>query len=115
MTVTMHGIKNCDTIKKARKWLEGNDIEYHFHDFRVDGIDKKMINTWLKDVEWEVLLNTRGTTWRKLPEAQREGINKTKAVTLMLENPAIVKRPVLTIKDKCHVGFKADEYAALFK
>lgn len=114
MTVTLHGIKNCDTIKKARKWLETNGIDYQFHDFRVDGIDKKMLSTWLKQIDWNVLLNTRGTTWRKLPEATRENINKTKAIELMLEHPAMIKRPVLAIDDQFHVGFKAEQYQNLF-
>ena len=71
MTVRLYGIKNCDTIKKAKKWLEGKHIEFQFHDFRVEGIDRKLIESWLKQVDWQVLLNTRGTTWRKLPEDKR--------------------------------------------
>lgn len=115
MTVILHGIKNCDTVKKARNWLDENNIEYRFHDFRGDGIDEKMINKWLKQLDWRVLLNTRGTTWRKLSDKQRNGLNKTKAVELMLEHPAIIKRPVLAFGSKCHVGFKVDEYEALLK
>ena len=115
MTVTIHGIKNCDTIKKARRWLQDNNIGYHFHDFRSDGVDETMLGRWLRQVDWPVLLNTRGTSWRKLPEEQRAGINKTKAIALMLDNPAIIKRPVLTVKHKVQVGFKAEDYAALFK
>jgi len=115
MSVTVHGIKNCDTIKKARRWLEEHHIDYRFHDFRKDGIDKKMLKRWLAQVDWNVLLNTRGTSWRKLPEQQRQGIDQSRAVALMLDNPAIIKRPVLTLDNKVHVGFKADEYMALFK
>ena len=103
MTVTLYGIKNCDTIKKARKWLEGNSIDYRFHDFRVDGIDKKLIDGWMKQVDWQLLLNTRGTTWRKLPDELREGIHKAKAVKIMLENPAIIKRPVLSLKKRAMI------------
>jgi arsenate reductase (glutaredoxin) len=114
MTVTLFGIKNCDTIKKARKWLDINGIDYNFHDFQVDGIDKKLINTWLTQVEWQALLNTRGTTWRKLPEKQREEINKTRAIKLMLENAAIIKRPVLSVKNKIHIGFKEDNFLEIF-
>jgi Spx/MgsR family transcriptional regulator len=115
VTVTLYGIKNCDTIKKARKWLEQNSVEFRFHDFRVDGIDKKLIDTWIKQIDWQILLNTRGTTWRKLPEAEREGINKAFAVKLMLEQPAIIKRPVLSVNNEFHVGFKEQEYEEIFK
>lgn len=115
MTTTLYGIKNCDTIKKAKKWLEASDIDYQFHDFRADGIDRKLIDGWLKQIEWETLLNTRGTTWRKLPEDTREGINKAKAISIMLEQPAIVKRPILAVKNKFYVGFKEEEYKAIFK
>jgi arsenate reductase len=114
MAVTLFGIKNCDTIKKARKWLNSKGIDYNFHDFRVDGIDKKQINAWLTQVEWQTLLNTRGSTWRKLPEDQRKWINKTGAVKLMLEQAAIIKRPVLSVKNKIHVGFKEDVYMEIF-
>ena len=115
MAATLYGIKNCDTIKKARKWLEKNNIDYNFHDFRVDGIDKKLINDCLKHISWETLLNTRGTTWRKLPQATRDNINKSAAIAIMLEQPAIIKRPVLLYKNKYHVGFKEDDYKTLFK
>jgi arsenate reductase len=115
VSATLFGIKNCDTIKKARKWLEGNGIDYQFHDFRSDGIDKNLIDSWLKQVEWETLLNTRGTTWRKLPNGVKKDISKTRAVKIMLENPAIIKRPVLSVKNKLYVGFKDEEYKEIFK
>ncbi|MBT7951844.1 MAG: ArsC family reductase [Gammaproteobacteria bacterium] len=115
MTVRLYGIKNCDTIKKAKKWLEGKHIEFQFHDFRVEGIDRKLIESWLKQVDWQVLLNTRGTTWRKLPEDKRQGINKSSAVKLMLEQPAIIKRPVLAVKNNFYVGFKDKDYEQIFK
>ncbi len=115
MATTLYGIKNCDAIKKAKKWLEGNNIAYQFHDFRADGIDRKLIETWMKQIDWQILLNTRGTTWRKLPEAEREKINKTLAIKLMLEQPAIIKRPVLALKNKIYVGFKDQEYAGIFR
>ena len=114
MTAKIHGIKNCDTIKKARKWLEANGTDYTFHDFRVDGIDKKLVDAWLKQVEWETLLNTRGTTWRKLSDKDKNGMNKTRALALMLEQPAIIKRPVLDYKNRIYVGFKADNYDEIF-
>jgi Spx/MgsR family transcriptional regulator len=114
VTVTLYGIKNCDTIKKAKLWLDGNGINYRFHDYRVDGIGKKLIDGWLKQVDWQILLNTRGTTWRKLPEDLKEGINKTKAISLMLEHPAIIKRPVLAVTNKFYVGFKEEKYKGIF-
>jgi len=115
MAVTLYGIKNCDTVKKARAWLDKNRIDYTFHDFRRDGIDKKLIQRWMSQIDWRELLNTRGTTWRRLPERQKQEINKTKAVNLMLENPAVIKRPVLSKNKKHHAGFKDDDYENLFK
>ncbi|MFT5134224.1 MAG: arsenate reductase [Gammaproteobacteria bacterium] len=114
MLSTLYGIKNCDTIKKAKKWLDGNGVDYQFHDFRSEGIDRKLIDSWLKQVEWETLLNTRGTTWRNLPNDLKEDISKTKAIKIMLENPTIIKRPVLSVKNKIYVGFKDEEYKSLF-
>ena len=114
MAAKIYGIKNCDTIKKARKWLEVNGTDHSYHDFRIDGIDKKLLNNWLKQVDWEILLNTRGTTWRKLADKDKEGMNKSKAISLMLEQPAIIKRPVLDYKNKVYVGFKADNYDEIF-
>ena len=114
MPVTLYGIKNCDTVKKARKWLEANFIDYRFHDFRVDGIDRKLINNWLKQLDWNELLNTRGTTWRKLPDSDKEGINKSGAVALMLEQPTLIKRPVLDVDGKFYIGFKPDQYKSIF-
>ncbi len=111
---TLYGIKNCDTIKKARKWLEAHGVDYRFHDFRADGLDEKRLRGWVKQLGWETLLNRRGTTWRKLPEADREGIDAARAIELMLEQPALIKRPVLEHgKDVC-VGFKEEEYGARF-
>lgn len=94
--LTMYGIKNCDTIKKARRWLEANQLEYRFHDYRTDGLDRDLLNTFIAELGWEALLNTRGTTWRKLDENRRDLItNADAAATLMLEMPAIIKRPLL--------------------
>jgi arsenate reductase (glutaredoxin) len=112
---TLYGIKNCDTIKKARKWLEAHGVDYRFHDFRADGLDEKRLRGWVKQVGWETLLNRRGTTWRKLPDSQRESVDEASAVALMLEQPALIKRPVLEQgKDVC-VGFKEADYAARFR
>jgi len=111
---TLYGIKNCDTVRKARKWLEAHGVDYNFHDLRSDGLEKKDLTAWEKAVGWEVLLNRRGTTWRQLPVADREGINKSKAIQLMLAHPAMIKRPVLVHNKGIHVGFKPGEYEALF-
>ena len=114
MTTTIYGIKNCDTIKKARKWLDKNEVEYSYHDFRSDGISKSLINEWLQQLDWESLLNTRGTTWRKLEDDDKNSINKAKAIALMLDQPAIIKRPVLVHKKKFYLGFKEENYLEIF-
>lgn len=107
----MFGIKNCDTIKKARKWLEAEGIEYEFHDYKKDGLSSDMLNSWVKDLGWEVLINKRGTTWRKLPDNIKESIDQASAIQIMLDNTSIIKRPLL-INDETNklLGFKADEY-----
>jgi len=113
MTV-LYGIKNCDTVKKARRWLDDHGVAYRFHDFRADGLDDRRLARWTKQVGWETLLNRRGTTWRGMPETQRKKVaDETSAVIAMLTHPALIKRPVLEINGKVHVGFKADEYASL--
>jgi Spx/MgsR family transcriptional regulator len=94
--ITMYGIKNCDTIKKARRWLDDHQLEYRFHDYRADGLDRALLDTFIAELGWEALLNTRGTTWRKLDESVRDSItNADAAAALMLEMPAIIKRPLL--------------------
>lgn len=114
MTVTLYGIKNCDTMKKARKWLDDRSIDYRFHDLRIDGLDEKTLRAWVRAVGWEALLNTRGMTWRKLPDASKVGINESKALALMLQQPAVIKRPVLKLGNSIHVGFKEPHYLQLF-
>jgi len=111
MTITMYGIKNCDTIKKARAWLETRNHAYAFHDYKVDGIDEKHLQTWLEAVGWERLLNKVGTTFRKLPDDKRQNIDEARALRLMLERPAMIKRPVLDVDGKITVGFKPEIYA----
>ena len=111
---TIYGIKNCDTVRKARKWLDGQGIDYSFHDFRTDGLTKKDLRTWMTVVDWEVLLNKRGTTWRQLPEKDREIVDERKAIDLMLANPTLIKRPVLVHGKKFHVGFTPTDYKKLF-
>jgi len=112
MVMDMYGIPNCDTIKKARKWLSDNNIDYTFHDYKKEGVDRKQLITWCKALGWETLLNKRGTTWRKVPDDQKASIDETSAIDLMIENPSIIKRPVLTSDNLCLVGFSVDEYAA---
>ncbi|WOZ78664.1 ArsC family reductase [Kosakonia sacchari] len=110
--ITMYGIKNCDAIKKARRWLESQQVEYRFHDYRSDGIHADLLRTFVGELGWEALLNTRGTTWRKLDEAQRATItNDDAAIALMLEMPAIIKRPLLCAPGKpMLLGFNESSY-----
>lgn len=110
----LYGIKNCDTVKKARRWLEANDVDFQFHDFRADGIEQQTIEAWLENVSWEVLLNKRGTTWRKLDDPRKEQLDQTIAIELMLANPTLIKRPVVINNNDCMVGFKEAEYTAYF-
>ena len=110
----IHGIKNCDTMKKARTWLDEHGVAHDFHDYKAVGIDKATLAGWAKQVGWEVLLNRAGTTFRKLPEAQREGLTEVKAIALMVEQPSMIKRPVLEHGGKLTVGFKPEVYAKVF-
>ena len=114
MTV-LYGIKNCDTVKKARRWLDEHGVAYRFHDFRADGVDDERLTRWTRQLGWETLLNRRGTTWRGLPQAQRDTVSDAaSAVAAMRTHPALIKHPVLEIDDAVHVGFSADDFAALF-
>ena len=112
--ITIYGIKNCDTMKKARVWLDEHGADYAFHDYKAEGIDKASLERWAKEVGWEVLLNRAGTTFRKLPERERESVTEKKAIALMLEQPSMIKRPVLDIGGKLIVGFKPEVYAKQF-
>lgn len=112
--MVLYGIKNCDTVRKARRWLDANGVDFQFHDFRTDGLDETTINAWLKTVSWEVLLNKRGTTWRKLEDPRKEQLDRATAIELMLANPTLIKRPVLSDNADCMVGFKEAEYSARF-
>jgi arsenate reductase len=111
MTTTIYGIKNCDTMKKARAWLDGHGVAYEFHDYKTAGAPKEKLKAWCDELGWETLLNRAGTTFRKLPEADKEGLNERKALALMLEQPSMIKRPVLEVGGKLLVGFKPDIYA----
>ncbi len=113
---TLYGIKNCDTVREARRWLDSHGIVYRFHDFRADGLDKKLLTRWTKQLGWENLLNRRAITWRGLPETQRDKItDAASAIAVMLAQPALIKRPVLDVNGAVHVGFSADDYAALLE
>jgi arsenate reductase len=112
--LTMYGIPNCDTIKRARTWLERHKVEYAFHDYKKAGVDKAMLEGWVKQAGWETLLNRAGTTFRKLPDADKDGLTEKKAIALMLAQPSMIKRPVLEKKGRITVGFKPEEYAKLF-
>jgi len=111
MTITIYGIRNCDTMKKARGWLDGHDVPYAFHDYKSAGIAKDRLKQWSDALGWEALLNRAGTTFRKLPDADKEGLNERKALALMLAQPSMIKRPVLELGGKLLVGFKPEIYA----
>lgn len=115
MTITIYGIKNCDTMKKARAWLDGHKVAYDFHDYKAAGIERKRLENWCKEVGWEILLNRAGTTFRALPDADKTGLTEKKAVTLMLAQPSMIKRPVLDLGGQLLVGFKPEIYAAGIK
>lgn len=111
---TIYGIKNCDTMKKALTWLDGHKVTYAFHDYKASGIDKPVLEGWTKKVGWEILLNRAGTTFKKLPDADKENITEKKAIALMLAQPSLIKRPVLEAKGELTVGFRPEEYKKLF-
>jgi arsenate reductase (glutaredoxin) len=112
--ITIYGIKTCDTMKKARTWLDERGVAYGFHDYKAEGIDKASLERWAKEVGWEVLLNRAGTTFRALPDEDKAGLTEKKAIALMLAQPSMIKRPVLDVGGKLLVGFKPDVYAKQF-
>ena len=111
MPITIYGIKNCDTMKKARAWLDKHGIDYQFHDYKTAGIDKERLAAWSKKAGWETLLNRAGTTFKKLPDKDKAAITEAKAIKLMLAQPSMIKRPVLELaRGRVLVGFKPEEY-----
>lgn len=114
MTVTIHGIKACDTMKKARAWLDAHGVAYAFHDYKTAGIDAATLERWAGQVGWEVLLNRAGTTFRALPEADRQDLDEAKAIRLMVAAPSMIKRPVLDVGGRLIVGFRPERYAEAF-
>ena len=111
VTITIYGIKACDTMKKARTWLDDHGVKYSFHDYKTAGIDAASLARWSKQVGWETLLNRSGTTFRKLPDAQKAGLDERKALALMIAQPSMIKRPVLEMGTRVLVGFKPEIYA----
>ena len=110
--LTLYGIPNCDSCKKARKYLESRNVEYAFHDVRADGVDRYMLQRWLRTIEWRALLNTRSTTWRSLNDDEKTDVDRDRAVDLMLAHPTLIKRPVAESGEETMVGFSAERYAA---
>ena len=111
MPVTIHGIKNCDTMKKARAWLDAQGIAHAFHDYKTAGIDRATLEGWVRVLGWEAPLNRAGTTFRKLPDAEKEGLTEDRAIALMLAQPSMIKRPVLAADGRLLVGFKPEDWA----
>ena len=114
MSVTIYGIPNCDTMKKARSWLQGHGVAYAFHDYRASGLEPGRLDQWVKHLGWEALLNKSSTSFRALAEADKQDLDAGKAKALMLANPTMIKRPVLDLGDRLLVGFKPDIYAQAF-
>ncbi len=110
---TLYGIKNCDTIKKARKTLDDNNVSYQFHDYRADGLDEDLLRHFEAELGWEAILNRRSTSWRQLSEEDKTDLNAEKAIQLMLANPTLIKRPILDTGEHLIIGFKAEQYQAL--
>ncbi len=112
--ITLYGIKNCDTVKKARKWLDQHAVEYSFHDLREDGLERALAASWLDALPWETVVNKRSTTWKNLAPAQRENMDRDSALEAILEQPTLVKRPLLDIGQELHCGFSAASYQKIF-
>ncbi|HZF27864.1 MAG TPA: ArsC family reductase [Gammaproteobacteria bacterium] len=111
MRIALYGIKNCDTMKKARAWLDARGVAYDFHDYKAEGVDRVQLERWIGTVGWQTLLNRAGTTFRKLPDARKATLDERQAVALMIEQPSLIKRPVLTLGDEMLVGFSPEKYA----
>ena len=110
----IYGIKNCDTVKKAQKWLEANNIAYEFHDFKTSGLPETLLAQWLEKTSWELLVNKRSTTYRALPQDTKDNLNEALARQALLAQPTLVKRPVLVVNQQLHVGFKPAQYQEIF-
>ncbi|HEX2585947.1 MAG TPA: ArsC family reductase [Steroidobacteraceae bacterium] len=113
--ITIYGIKNCDTMKKARTWLDSHGVTHTFHDYKVTGVSRDKLEKWCKQVGWEILLNKAGTTFKKLPDADKQDLNEARAIDLMLNQPSMIKRPVLESGRQLVVGFKPNVYTDTLK
>ncbi len=113
--IRLFGIKNCDTVRKARRWLDGQSVDYVFHDFREDGVDPKQLQQWLDELGWETLINKRSTTWKALDEASKTAVNQDTAAALILDAPTLIKRPLLDTGKQRHLGFSAEAYQQLLR
>jgi Spx/MgsR family transcriptional regulator len=114
VTVTIYGIKNCDTMKKARTWLDAKGVAYRFHDYKAEGIDAESLKRWVETLGWETVLNRSGTTFRALPDADKQDLDAGKAIALMLAQPSMIKRPILDRDGALTAGFKPEIYDTLF-
>ena len=110
----LYGISNCDTVKKAKNWLDTQNIDYRVHDFRKDGLDAKIIDQWLKTTAWDRILNKRSTSWRNLEPEVQQSVNSENIVALLVKNPTLIKRPVLVVNDIITIGFYSDTYQGIF-
>jgi Spx/MgsR family transcriptional regulator len=113
--ITVYGIKNCDSVKKARNWLEKHGVEYQFHDFREDGLDGESVDLWLDELGWETLVNKRSTTWKELDASTRENMDAAKARKCIMQHPTLIKRPLLDTGTERHCGFKPETYQQIFR
>jgi len=113
--IRLYGIPNCDTMKKTRKWLDEHNVDYEFHNYKKQGVPETELKSWVDQLGWEVLLNKRGTTWRQLNEQTKANVDHASAIQIMIDNPSIIKRPVLDADGKIHVGFSEDNYQTLFR
>ena len=111
---TLYGIGSCDSCRKARKWMDEHNFDYEYHDIRIDGLNIQMLERWSSRIDWKKLLNTRSLTWRKIPETDRGSLTKDKALAMMMQNPTLVKRPVLECDEFIALGFSPDNYSKIF-
>ena len=112
--VTLYGISSCDTTRKAKSWLGSRGIEFRFHDYRKQGLEQQLLQSMVNELGWEAMLNRRGTTWRKLPDSVKGQIDQTLAIQVMMDNPAIIKRPILATDHQLHIGFSDRQYHEVF-
>ena len=112
--ITVYGIKNCDTVKKARKWLEARNVEYTFHDVREDGLERTKVQDWLDELGWETLVNRRSTSWKAMEEEARAAMDNASALDAIMDQPTLIKRPLLDTGHECHCGFSAANYQSIF-